>query len=106
MCLPLLKALVYWMQNNWQSAQKSKRKLPTFSVKWSEVIWDQRQDEVWSEIEKLLSVTFADAHTPGWFMKHMMALENVYRQMSRQEKEQVDADIARIAEEGFSKEKK
>lgn len=94
------------MQNNWRSTHNSKLKSANFTVKRSEVIWNKRRDEVFAEIAKLLHVRSADASTPGWFNMRMRALHNVHSHMTEEERLELDTEVARIAEEGYSEEQK
>lgn len=77
-----------------------------FVVKRTDVLWLNRQDEVFAEIAKLLGVEKADTQTKGWFNKRMRAMGNIIERMSDEETDALDKEAARILREGYSVEQK
>ena len=94
------------MQNNWWSSQKSKGQAPNLIVKQSEVIWNQRREEVFAEITKLLDLESADTNTPGWFEMHLKAIWNIHDHMTDKEQLELEAEVARLTEEGYLEDQK
>jgi len=70
-------------------------------VKPIEVLWQTRQQDVFAEIARLLGILSADANTPGWFQKRMLAMKNILSMMSDEEAEQLERERERIGTQGY-----
>jgi len=93
--------LVYWMQNTWRKPKAVEAPRMILKVKPIEVLWQTRQQDVFAEIARLLGIPSADANTPGWFQKRMLAMKNILSMMSDEEAEQLERERERIGTQGY-----
>lgn len=70
------------------------------------MVWKTRQEEVWTEIAKLLGVESANTRTTGWFETRMVAVHNIIARMTAEENAELDEEVARMSKEGHSEEHK
>lgn len=95
-----------WIHNNWRASRNPTRQPANFVVKRTDVLWKTRQDEVWTEIADILGIDTADTNTPNWFNNRMVAIGNIIGRMTDAELAQLDKEVARIGNEGYSEEEK
>lgn len=95
-----------WIHNNWRVSRNPARPVPHIAVKRTDVMWRTRQDEVWAEIATLLNVESADANTPNWFAHRMVAIGNLIERMTSAELAELDKEVTRIGNEGYSEAEK
>lgn len=89
------------MQNTWRKPKAAENPRMVLKVKPIEVLWQTRQEDVFAEIAKLLSVPSANTNTEGWFSKRMQALKNILRTMSDEEAEELEREQKRIGTQGY-----
>ena len=73
-------------------------------MKKTDILQKMQQNEVFTEIVKLLGTKLANTNTPGWFSQRMPAMGNILAQMTTTEKEELDREGARLQQEGNTEE--
>ena len=61
---------------------------------------------MFAEITKLLDLESADTNTPGWFEMHLKAIWNIHDHMTDKEQLELEAEVARLTEEGYLEDQK
>ncbi|KAF8157788.1 hypothetical protein BJ912DRAFT_936593 [Pholiota molesta] len=92
--------LLAWIRNNWRYPTVQKAKYP-LTVKRTTALWHNHREEVWAEIAALLAIPTANAQTPNWFSKQSIALGNILRRKTQTELDELDVEVAHIAEKGY-----
>ncbi|KAF8161866.1 hypothetical protein BJ912DRAFT_935778 [Pholiota molesta] len=92
--------LLAWIRNNWRYPTVQKAKYP-LTVKRTTVLWHNHREEVWAEIAALLAIPTANAQTPNWFSKQSIALGNILRWKTQTELDELNVEVAHIAEKGY-----
>ena len=100
----LNQTVVAWIRNNWRLGQS-----PTNAkilIKHSELIWTYHQQLVFAQIADMLHIPKATQDTPGWFNHRMRAIKMVYDNMSKPEKESLQAKKNELSRQGFPEDEK
>ncbi|PPR08062.1 hypothetical protein CVT24_010960 [Panaeolus cyanescens] len=96
------RIVIKWLSNNWRSkATDRKWAAPNFKATRVEHVWRTRQSLVWAEIDKLLGVTESSTSTPGWFQCRQKAIANVIRNMSAEDQQILNYEVAQISQKGY-----
>ncbi|KAF8958980.1 hypothetical protein BDZ97DRAFT_1923291 [Flammula alnicola] len=100
------KELSKWVANNWRTARGVATRSNHFHPKKSEVMWYLHPEEVMKEVASLLGVEEATTTTTGWFQERLPAIANILARMSPTEKAEFEAEVAKMAKEGYPEETK
>jgi len=74
------------------------------NVRAIDVIWRKRKDECEEELKGILGVEDLDPASPEYFQQRLAAAKIVLDGLSAVDREEVDAEIAKIKEQGHEKE--
>ena len=61
---------------------------------------------MFAEIAKLLNLESADTNTLGWFEMHLKAIWTIHDHMTDREQLELEAEVARLTEEGYPDDQK
>ena len=61
---------------------------------------------MFAEIAKLLDLESVDTNTSGWFEMHLNAIRNIHNCMTDREQLELEAEVARLTEEGYPEDQK
>jgi len=89
----LSQNLLAYVRNRWHLQKSTPEHQPTFNIKISHIVWEQKEEEVFAEIAKLMGLPFADSKTRNWFSYLSKALGNVISRLTAEEQAEMRQEL-------------
>ena len=88
------------MRNRWRLQKSTPEHQPTFNMKISHIVWEQKEEEVFAEMAKLMGLPFADSKTRNWFSYLSKALRNVTSRLTAEEEAEMRQELEQRKRDG------
>lgn len=93
-----------WIANNWRPKGKSDLPALNINVRAIDLIWRRNKDKCEEELKRLLGVDDLDSSSKEYFQQRMAAAKAVLDRLSVRERAELDAEVAKIRDQGHDKE--